>query len=71
MHRIVTDRMPPVHIVPYSVLRVMLIKEVVFAIPLNDAVWIIHPICRWQKVIEQAVWVVGQLLAQAPGVSGN
>ena len=71
MQKIVTNSVTPVHIVPYSGVGVMLVKEVIFAIPLDDAVRIVHPVRRRREVITRTVRIFSHLPAQALGFSSG
>ncbi len=52
--------MAPVERAPKRAIRIVLIKQVILALPENRPVWIIHPIGRCEEVIKRPVPVLGE-----------
>jgi hypothetical protein len=44
MDQISANSMSPVHRSPYSAVGIILIKQMVFIIKINQTVWVVHPV---------------------------
>src|ERR1700723_3379852 len=60
MHHVGADRMAPVHVSPDSSARVELVEEVIFPLPPEGTVGIIHPVVWRKQVVFRSQWVVCQ-----------
>ena len=72
MHKVGAHRVPPAHVAPFRAERVGLIEEMIFALVVNKAVWIVGPVPRRSEVIlqpERAVDLVRGGAADAPNNS--
>ena len=52
--------MPPRHIAPDIVLRIMLKEEVIFAFVIDQPIWVIHPVAIWCEVKLWAIFLVAE-----------
>jgi hypothetical protein len=44
MDQIPAHSMPPVHRSPYSAVGIILVKQMIFLIIINQPVWVVHPV---------------------------
>src|SRR5688572_32066913 len=58
------DRMAPVHRPPDSIVRVMLVEQVIFIGVENESVWVIHPFFDRSEMILGAVGFVERQLGE-------
>ena len=56
MHKIGADRVPPAHVSPLVAVRIVLIKQVVFAVKIHKSVRVVHPVHFWG---EMKLWAIG------------
>src|SRR5690606_5075957 len=56
IYKILTDSMSPMHWAPNRTVRIVLVKQMVFAVQINHPIRIIHPTFCRRKVIERAMF---------------
>src|SRR5207249_5251685 len=69
MNQVFAARMPPVHISPICAVGIVLIKEVIRALPEQGSIGVIHPVGRRQEMVLRPLRVRGQLFLECVLIS--
>ena len=59
MHQIVADRVTPMHVGVIRAIGIVLEKQVIPSLPVNDAVGVVHPVGGGQEVMARTLEVFG------------
>src|SRR6266511_3372659 len=62
MHQIGADGVAPVHVGVERFMRIVLVEYVILAVPVDQPIRVVQPVCRRQVVIDRAMGVLGQLI---------
>src|SRR6266498_3202255 len=62
MHQVGADGVAPVHISMERLIRIVLVEHMILAVPVDQPVRVIQPVCRRQVVIDRAMGVLCQLI---------
>ena len=62
MHQIGADGVPPVHRPPECAMGIELIKQMIFTLPMDQAVGVVEPALGCCEVVAWQMGVVGELI---------